>query len=41
MQYKRFKECKTEEWVEWVPNSSDMVVSSCCEPIAYMQSEYL
>ena len=21
-----------QEWVEWVPGSSDMVVSSCCEP---------
>ena len=28
-----------EEWVEWVPNSSDMVVSSCCELLPQMTWE--
>mmetsp|Transcript_36567 Transcript_36567/g.84334 ORF Transcript_36567/g.84334 Transcript_36567/m.84334 type:complete len:875 (-) Transcript_36567:51-2675(-) len=27
---------KRIEWVEWVPGSSDMVVSSCCENLAFV-----
>lgn len=28
---------KRIEWVEWVPNSSDMVVSSCCENMPFTE----
>jgi len=28
---------KRIEWVEWVPNSSDMVVSSCCENLPFQE----
>lgn len=28
---------KRIEWVEWVPNSSDMVVSSCCENLPFTE----